>query len=239
MKTIVAALAVLVATGASALATPATGSITFQVSSDGGASWSSGISVTPGTPFKVRALASWAETAGSPASIGFAGAVFEDFAFDGAAQSEFTGFAMLYKLQQGPPPEAWALYDIAGGVKIDRAVITPTQTHISVGQAPKSPAAGLPPNPDFSGANPIRVFEIDMTAGPGFHTIDILAALTTAGGTPDFRVYTSESGLNRKPVSPATVDGAKVDVVPGPGGLALLVVSGAAAGRRRRRAACG
>lgn len=231
MKSVIALVAVA-GLSAAASAAPQTGLFSWEASSDGGATWSSAITVTEGNAFKVRGVVSWTDDA-TP-SIGFAGATFDQIEFAGAAQSELSGFAGLVKMQG--TPETWAMYDITGGVKIDNAT-NPTTNRVNFGQLPKVLPGGIP-NPNFSGANPLTVFSMDMTAGAGAHNITLSSIWTRLGSpaTNEFKIYTTETGTNKKPASEATQSSATITVVPvpAPASMALLGLGGLVAGRRRR-----
>lgn len=231
MKSVIALVAVA-GVAAVATAAPQTGSFVWQASTDGGATWSSSVTVQEGSSYKVRAVASWTDDA--TASIGFAGATFDEIQFLGASQAELSGFASHTKVQGSP--ETWALYDISGGVKIDNAT-NPSTLRTNFGQLSKILPGGIP-NPNFKADNPITVFSMDMTAGAGAHTVTLTGVWTRLGtpATNEFKVYTTETGTNKKPVGEATQTNAVINItaVPAPGSLALLGLGGLAAARRRR-----
>src|SRR5262245_56383163 len=109
MKSVIALVAVAGMT-AVASAAPVTGTFRWEVSTDGGATWGSAKTVTEGNSFKVRGMAAWTDDA--TASIGFAGATFDEIDLLGATQAEASGFASHFK-RQGVA-ETWALSDITG-----------------------------------------------------------------------------------------------------------------------------
>lgn len=231
MKSVIALVAVA-GLSAAAAAAPTSGLFKWEASSDGGATWSSSITVTEGNAFKVRGVVSWTDDA-TP-SIGFAGATFDEINFAGASQAELSGFGGLFKLQG--TAETWAMYDVTGGVKIDNAS-SPATNRTNFGQLPQTLPGGVP-NPNFSTANPLQVFSMDMTAGAGAHSITLNGTWTRLG-TPasnEFKVYTTTTGTNKKPTTEATQSAATINIVPvpAPASMALLGLGGLVAGRRRR-----
>ncbi len=231
MKSVIALVAVA-GLSAAASASPLTGLFKWEASSDGGATWSSAVTVTEGNAFKVRGVVSWTDDA-TP-SIGFAGATFDEINFAGASQSELSGFASLFKLQG--TAETWAMYDVAGGVKIDNFT-NPTTNRTNFGQLPQTLPGGVP-NPNFLTSNPLQVFTMDMTAGAGAHNITLSGTWTRLGtpATNEFKVYTTSTGTNKKPTTEAVQSSATITVVPvpAPASMALLGLGGLVAGRRRR-----
>lgn len=234
------AAAGVAAIGASAFAQPATGLFKWEVSADGGGTWQSDIVLGASDPYKVRAVASW--TDGATPSIGFAGATFEQIDIVGAALGDTFGGAMnpgdvptYVKRLQGTP-ETWTLQAGSGAsfgaLKIDNGVTT---ARTNFGQLPKTLPGGVP-NPNFSAANPLVVFEMDCVTGVSDHDITFSGAWTRLG-TPasnEFKVYTTETGTNKKPAAEATQMSATVHIIiPAPASAAVLV-GGLAAFRRRR-----
>lgn len=235
------ALIAVAGLAAAASADPATGLFKWEVSKDGGATWSSSISVPNGAAYKIRGSASWTSAAGTT-DIGFAGATFEQIDLAGANASDTFGGASggagspsYVKRTQGVA-ETWSLQAgsgaSAGGLKIDN--VTPT-SRTNFGQLPKVLPGGIP-NPSFDAANPLVVFEMDSIAGSFGRTITISSTWTRLG-TPasnEFKVFTTETGTNKKPTSEATRMDATVEIIPAPSSIALLGLGGLVAGRRRR-----
>jgi len=219
-----------------AAAQPLTGLFEWHVSADGGTSWSSAIAVNPGDPYRIRGIASW--TDGPVQSIGFGGCTFEQIDLIGADSSDRFGGASG---PGGTPTIAFRLYPLttiiwllhegtgasAGGLKLDR---DDPAGRIDFGQLPK--LTDPLPNPDFSAANPIRVFELDAIAGgPKQLTISGTWQFTGEPLQPQFRVYTTETGTNKRPIQAATQTVATVTITPSPPALALALL----AIRRQRR----
>lgn len=234
------ALVAVAGLAAAASAQPLTGLFKWEVSSDGGSSWSSAITVNSGDAYKIRATASW--TDGATASSGFAGATFEQIDLAGADASDTFGGAQgaggvpAYVTRRQGTPESWSLQAgtgaSAGGLKIDN--VTPT-LRTNFGQLSKVLPGGIP-NPNFIADNPLVVFEMDAVAGSDGRTIEISSQWTRLG-TPasnEFKIYTTDTGSNKKPASEATRMDASVTIIPAPASLALMGLGGLVAGRRRR-----
>lgn len=227
---------------AAASAQPMTGLFKWEVSSDGGATWSSSATLNEGQAYKIRGSASW--TDGATASVGFAGATFEQIDFAGADGTDSfggvsgSGTPSYVKRLQGTP-EVWTLQAgsgaSAGGLKLDQATTT---ARTNFGQLPQILPGGIP-NPNFDGSNPLVVFEMDAIAGTapgGSRTIDISSTWTRLGSpaSNEFKIYTTPTGTNKKPASEATREDASVTIIPAPASLALMGLGGLVAGRRRR-----
>lgn len=233
MKRLIASAAVL-ALSAAAAAQPQTGTLRFQVSYDG-SFWSSEIGVDNGFEFKIRAIAEW--TDGAVPSVGFAGATLEQIDLIGSVMSDDSyNLAGAFRLQG--TPETWSLQPgtdaSAGWTKIDN--INPVN-RTNFGQLPALLPGGVP-NPNFSAANPIVVFEMDCRYGMSHSdNITVTGAWTRSGSpaTPQFRLYTSMTGTNQKPAQDAVIIPALVRYVgPTPGTAGLFFFAATLAGRRRR-----
>ncbi|MCC6678358.1 MAG: PEP-CTERM sorting domain-containing protein [Phycisphaerales bacterium] len=234
------ALIAVAGLAAAASADPATGLFKWEVSSDGGATWSSGITVNSGAAYKIRGSASWTDVAGTT-SVGFAGATFEQIDLASANASDTFGGVSgsgtpTYVTRLQGTPETWTLQAgsgaSAGGLKLDQATTT---ARTNFGQLPQTLPGGIP-NPNFKTDNPLVVFEMDAIAGSDGRTISISGTWTRLGtpATNEFKVYTTSTGTNKKPTTEATQMGASVEIIPAPSSLALLGLGGLVAGRRRR-----
>lgn len=233
------ALVAVAGLAAVASADPATGLFKWEVSTDGGASWSSSATVNSGASYKIRGSASWTDS--GTASIGFAGATFEQIDLANANASDSFGGVMgsgtpTYVTRLQGTPEVWTLQAgsgaSAGGLKLDQATTT---ARTNFGQLPQTLPGGIP-NPNFKTDNPLVVFEMDAVAGSDGRTIAISGTWTRLG-TPasnEFKVYTTSTGTNKKPAQEATQMGASVTIIPAPASMALLGLGGLVAGRRRR-----
>lgn len=222
-----------------ASANPATGLFKWEVSTDGGATWSSSGTVNSGDAYKVRASASWT-TADGTVDIGFAGATFEQVDLIGAnATDTFGGVSgsgvPSYVTRVQGTPEVWTLQAgsgaSAGGLKLDQATTT---ARTNFGQLPKILPGGVP-NPNFKADNPLVVFEMDCIMGSGGRIL-VFSGTWTRLGSPasnEFKVYTTETGTNKKPLEEARQTSASV-FVPVPATLTSLALAGVMAWRRRR-----
>lgn len=233
------ALMVVAGLASAASADPATGLFRWEVSSDGGATWSSSATVGSGDGYKIRGVVSWTDS--GTASIGFAGATFEQIDFASADASDTFGGvsgagAPSYETRLQGTPETWLLQPgsgaSAGGLKLDQATTT---LRTGFGQLPQTLPGGIP-NPGFATANPLVVFQMDAVAGSEGRTIGISGTWTRLGSpaSNEFRVYTTSTGTNKKPTQEATQVGASVTIIPAPGALSLLGLGGLVAARRRR-----
>ncbi|MCC6678354.1 MAG: hypothetical protein IT436_14540 [Phycisphaerales bacterium] len=231
----------MASTSSLAPAQPLTGLFEWQVSADSGATWSSSISVNPGQPYRIRALASW--TDGPNPSTGFAGCTFEQIDLIGADSSDVFGGAS--QLGAAATADFWLLQAVsgtpmptlqegtgasAGWRKLDKP--DPSR-RIDFGQLPKLGSSTIP-NPDFSGANPIRVFELSALAGVP-KTLRITAPwwMTGSPAQPQFRIYTGLTAPNRRPVEPAVQLDAVITIIPAPAAFAAIAILPLARIRRR------
>ncbi|MBC7834990.1 MAG: PEP-CTERM sorting domain-containing protein [Phycisphaerales bacterium] len=80
-------------------------------------------------------------------------------------------------------------------------------------------------NPGFDAGNPIELFRFNFTAGATNHVVNV-------GSTHLYAQLYDFMGMSVDAV--ALVDGATISIVPAPGSLALLGLSGTLAARRRR-----
>ncbi len=83
-------------------------------------------------------------------------------------------------------------------------------------------------NPAYTGANPIEVFRFLFVAGDAGRTIDIDSPLAGVS------LYANMMGQPTPPYI-LGVDGAQIQIVPAPGAMALLGLSGVVGLRRRRK----
>lgn len=228
------AVVVLAVAGGVATASPVTGKVTFQVSFDG-SSWSNEIGIDGGMSYKMRAIAEWTDD--GTASVGFANVTFEQIDLIGAIPADTYGLDTAFR-RQGVP-ESWSIQAgtgaSAGWLKIDRS---PAANRTNLGQLPPILPGGVP-NPSFSPDNQLVLFQMDCVYAFGNqNNITFSAPFTMLGtpATPEFKVYTTPTGTNKKPVEIATMEPALVRYVgPSPGTAGLLLFAGALSGRRRKR----
>ncbi len=83
-------------------------------------------------------------------------------------------------------------------------------------------------NPLFNGSNPIEVFRFMFVAGNAGRTVDIGSQIVA------LNLFSNAQGVPTAPYTPS-VDGAQIQIVPTPGSLALVGLSGLTVLRRRRR----
>lgn len=221
-----------------ALAQPQTGQFTWQVSRDG-LDWSSSLTLAPGDPYHIRGVASW--TDGPTTSVGFAGCTFDQIDLIGANATDTFGGASgaggvpTYTTRMQGVAETWTLLAGSGaseaGLKIDNLA---GLGRTNLGQIAYVLGGGIP-NPAFKFDNPVVLLRMTAVAGDA-KTLTISAAWTRLG-TPasnEFKVYTTVSGTNKKPVQEATMTSAVVTIIPAPAPLALGLASLLLPARRNR-----
>lgn len=209
-----------------------TGSVVYQVSTDGGATWAGGnVQVQPSQASVLfRAVASW----DGFNAVGFAGTQFDSVISNAGA-----GDAVANPTRPGT----------TSGGSAQTLVATRFGTQIKIDDsrdtaAPGAGARGVFPGQlaqqfagtNFSSANPLVIFQfqLNLDGTEGTRSVNNLYIAPSGGDTVSryMRVYTSGTGAQNTPTS--TTTGASVEVIPSPGALALLGMGLAAAGRRRR-----
>lgn len=234
MKKAIILLAVAGAASA-AFGQAGTGKFTWEVSKDGGASWSGGIVDCDETQTSVlvRAVASWSQDAG----YAFAGAQF-DVAVTGPAGTDGDGDSTggYSRISNGANVAQTVVESRFGEtLKLDDSRDT---------SAPGAGTRGVFPGQlvqnfagsNFTTSNPavLFTFTYNLDGTLGARTIDTFFRAPTGGNTSDhfMVVYTTATGGQNRPL--AELNGATINVIPAPGALALLGLGGLVAGRRRR-----
>lgn len=237
MRAIWSLAAVLIAP-AGALAQPLTGQVTWQASGDGGATWRSYLPLAPGSPYKVRAVASWTE--GVMPTFGLTLISFEQVDLVGAGAGDVFDIESAYAFKPPPEVEPWTVQAGTGAsegfLKIDN--IDPIR-RVIFGQLPKIIPGGVP-NPDFTAANPLLLLEMDAVAAadPSGRIINISGTWTRQGTPPrnQMRVYTTETGSSDFPMTDAMQTAVTIDtIIPAPSGGVVLGIGMMAGASRRRR----
>ena len=213
MKRILALVAVA---GAAALAQGQT-SVLADLQVNDGSGWSNLVSVPTGAVVDVRV--SIQTTAAN--FFAWGGATFSQFSVANSAASDAAG-TFAGKLQ--PTTQT---YQLAGagtaGAKIDRldnpaGNIQLAQLGLSFGGDP---------------ANPIVAFTFKYTVG-SVDSRDIIFSLPAGGYTLATYFNNGTTGNSSIAAANRSFDGATIRVIPAPGALALVGLSGLVAGRRRR-----
>jgi len=222
------AIILLAVAGATSAAFGQTGSMTWEVSTDGGASWAGGLTSTPNGSVLVRAVAAWEGVT----ALGFAGSTFD------VVCSGMDGNAVVNPGRVAPAgfsSQTLAATDMGGGVtKIDDSRDTSAP---GAGTRGVNPSQGVPDfYPPFSTANPIVLFQFELTwDGVTQHTVDVGNIFQSTQPTRAISLYTTGGGGQAAvSIANARVNGAQIEFVPAPGALALLGLGGLVAGRRRR-----
>ena len=214
------------------------GRVSWEFSTDGGGTWGTNVNVLPGGTVLVRGSASWQADAGVTVH-GFSTAAFEQINFTGSNATDDFSAAITNANRRVAFASTAAWSGQANGAewKID-TTSNPATGRVQFGQAAAVDPLGNP-NPNYSAANPISIFNWSFVAGTGFgRTITIngqwtrLSSPSNAGN--QFVVFTNDIGSNSKFRTDAAQDTATVTIVPAPASLALIGLGGLVAGRRRR-----
>ena len=218
---------------ASAWAQIGTGTWTWEVSADGGATWATGLVEVPPEQqeVRVRAVAAWTSDAGGWFGLARVDALWASIDNAGLADS-------VTSIERYRPFtfSAQTLVATRFGhvIKIDdiRDTLPPGE-----GDRTILPGQGIPQWGGSTTANPAALFEfrIALDGSPG----DRLASgafrpPNSNGNSIDriFTVYADNNGLTNLPL--VTVSNATVRVVPSPGGAAFAIGAALWAARRRR-----
>jgi len=222
-------LGLIALAGIAAAANAQTGSLTWQVSTDGGANWSDSAVLGGAGSVQVRGVFAWS---GISNGLGYGGSQFDGIVSNTAAGDSVTGI-------NRPSPfnfasQTLAATAFAGGIKIDQDndVSAP-----GAGTGWVNPGQGTVDGigTNFSSANPVAVFTytLNVSSVEGIRTISNIFNSTTGRA---LSVYTSNAGAQtRLSASAVAINTASVTVlIPTPGTLALAGLGGLAAARRRR-----
>jgi len=220
-------LGLIAVAGIAAAANAQSGSLTWQVSTDGGATWSNAAAVNGAAAVQVRASFAWSGIAGG---LGFGGSQFDALIVGGTAGDSVSGI-------NRPSPFNFAAQTLvasayAGGIKIDTS---------ADGAAPGAGTGWVNPGQgsldgigtNFNTGNPVVVFAYTLNFdGTGSRTIGNVFNQTTGRA---LSVYTSAAGAQVRLNAPAVaINTASITLIPTPGTLALAGLGGLAAARRRR-----
>lgn len=220
-------LSLIAVAGIAAAANAQTGSLTWQVSTDGGATWGAVANMNGAGAVQVRGTFTWSGVAGS---LGFGGSQFDALIVGGTAGDSVSGI-------NRPSPFNFAAQTLvastyAGGIKIDTSADVAAP---GAGTGWVNPGQGSPDGigTNFNGNNPVTVFTYTVNYdGTGSRTIGNVFN-QTAGRA--LSVYTSAAGAQtRLSASAVAINTASIVLVPTPGTLALAGLGGLAAARRRR-----
>lgn len=237
-------LSILVVAGIAAAASAQLSSpvVTWQVSSDNGANWSSNVVLATGQNVLVRGRVAWTGPAGSAfGSISLDGVITGNVAGESAS-----GFAK--PIYQTVGAETVTAYNLGSQIKIsntldnDGSLAGANASWLTIG-ADAAIAAGT----NFSAANPITFLTYSINVDSSVHALNIGSIFNGVGstttGTTAFRalrLYNSDGAggtlgttfaFSRTQVQ---VNNAVIEVIPTPGTLALAGLGGLAAARRRR-----
>jgi uncharacterized protein (TIGR03382 family) len=224
MKNVLGLIAVA---GIAAAANAQSGSLTWQVSTDGGATWSNAAVMNGAGAVQVRGTFAWSGIANS---LGFGGSQFDALIIGGTAGDSVSGI-------NRPSPFNFAAQTLvasayAGGIKIDTAADVAAP---GAGTGWVNPGQGSVDGigTNFNSANPATVFTYTLNFdGTGSRTIGNVFNQTTGRA---LSVYTSNAGAQTRLNAPqVAINTASITLIPTPGTLALAGLGGLAAARRRR-----
>jgi hypothetical protein len=215
--------------------------VSWEASSDNGATWTNNLVIASAQNVLVRGRLSWTGSTGGTAlaSVSFDGVITGNVAGESAS-----GFAK--PVYQTVGAETVTAYSLANQIKIsnsldtDGSVAGGNTTWLTIG-ADAALAAGT----NFSTANPITFLTYSIAVDGSSHTLTISSIMNNAGTSSSnyraVRIYNADANgntlgtfttFNRAQVG---VNDATIQVIiPTPGTLALAGLGGLAAARRRR-----
>lgn len=221
-------LGLIAVAGIAAAANAQTGSLTWQVSTDGGANWSNAAVLNSAGSVMVRGRFEWSGVTGG---LGFGGSQFDAIIAGAVAGDSVSDIGR-------PAPFNFAAQTLvastyAGGIKIDTSADVAAP---GAGTGWVNPGQGSPDGigTNFSTANPVTVFTytLNVANDGAVRTIGNIFNITTGRA---LSVYTSSAGAQtRLSASAVAINTATVTLIPTPGTLALAGLGGLAAARRRR-----
>ena len=228
--------------GIASVAVAGPNSLSFQVSTDNGASWGSAANATTGQTVKVRMVVDWSgNTAYGFAAI-LAKLQFSNIA-DDTAPGTGSGFVNVAPYN----------YGLSGGTRASLSGSTRTwglagAAGTSIGFLSFSQNTPAASGSNYATANSVVIGAFDVVAGSGLGRVLSISALisgtqSTGNGNPTGAFKFSRQ-LNAAGDGPdisisrfaedGTVNAGTITIVPTPGALALLGLGGLVTGRRRR-----
>jgi hypothetical protein len=193
----------------------------FQVYDAVGGTWGNLVEVTPGTPVSARVVISFGLASGVVDSWGGATLNQIDVSSSSAADAA-SGFGGLIR----PTSQTFKLYNPgAANAKIDRLDNPAGQIQL----------AQLSSGNGGSTANPIIVYTFTYTPDAGNNAARDIGFNVTGSNFSLAQIFTTAGGSSASvPAGSRSWDGGIIRIVPAPGALALVGLSGLVAGRRRR-----
>ena len=228
MKNVIAGL--IAVSGLAGVASAGASNFSFQVSTDGGATWGSSASTTPGSTVLVRLAVSTSDTV-----YGFAGATY-NIQGDGLDASSTANIADAgYGRQSGYNFGAGTQKVFYSGTKfkIDASSDSgfPGSTTAGINSAQNTPLAL---GSTFNQGNPAVIYMFAMNVGAGqLADITITTTADQVKGGLVLWYGTNSSSKGDVQDTVGTISGATIHV-PAPASLAMLGLGGLVAGRRRR-----
>lgn len=235
-------LSILVVAGVAAAASAQTSApvVSWQVSTDNGATWSNSAVLNAAGSVKVRGQLSWNGAAGTAlAAVTFDGSITGTSAGD-------AGSGLVKPLVQGLGAQAGAFASPSAGViRFSRTTDTgnpgANTNWWTIGQDSNIDTDGDTIADSFTNQNtnnPVTflTFDFAVDSTEGIRTISSIMSTSTNASTAAIRIFNPGSGVSASFFNTVTtVNAATVQVlVPTPGTLALAGLGGLAAARRRR-----
>jgi hypothetical protein len=234
-------LSILVVAGVAAAASAQTSApvVTWQVSTDGGATWGSSAVLGGAGSVKVRGTVGWSGAAGTAIA-----AVTLDGSITGAGAGD-AGSNLTKPLQQSLGAQAGAFANLGGGVirfsrTTDSGAPGSNTNWWTIGQDANIDSDGDTIPDSFTNqnvGNPVTflTFDFAVDSTEGIRTIGSVLSSNSGSSSP-IRIYNAGTATSTNFTRAQTVQNfATIEVlIPTPGTLALAGLGGLAAARRRR-----
>lgn len=203
-----------------------TGTATWQVSADNGATWGAAVTIESPQPIRVRLVMSWS---GIPNAVCYGGSQLDAFIITSSI-----GDAVADILR--PSPFAFAAQTLVAslyseGIKIDAAGDNNTP---GLGSGWVNPGQGSPDGGIPNTSNPAVVFTYTLHASVDQGTRLISHVFNPSSGRA-MAIYTNPNSVYRFSANQVTINTATVTVIPTPAAASCAPLVCAIACRRRRR----
>lgn len=185
-----------------------------QVSNDGGATWGDDVNANPGDSVMVRFLVDWSKSG----AVAWGGTTLTQL---NVTNSDAGDTATDFAGKTQPQSQTFKLYNATN--KIDR--LDNAAGSIQMAQ--------LPPNNGGDTAKPLVIFSFKYNVAGDSRVITLDAP---SGNMTLATVFTTAGGSSSTIAAGGrSIDGARINVTPAPGALALAGAGALVGGRRRRK----